>query len=239
MNTKPMFPEGSAGGGCRDVTLKGARTPAVPRPESKGPRVELASVADLPTSHGVFRIHVFTDGATGAEHVALVSGEVFGQERVATRIHSECLTGDAFGSLRCDCREQLDRGLARIAARPCGVLLYMRQEGRGIGLANKIRAYRLQQERGLDTVEANLALGLPDDCRDYAFAASMLRELGVRSVALMTNNPDKIAQLGQAGMPVATRIPHVVAPGPLNHAYLETKARRSGHLLYPNRTSAA
>jgi GTP cyclohydrolase II len=195
---------------------------------------ELAPVADLPTRHGLFRIHVFTDAATGSEHVALVSGDVFGQERVATRIHSECLTGDAFGSLRCDCREQLDRGLDRLAARSCGVLLYLRQEGRGIGLANKIRAYRLQQEKGLDTVDANLALGLPDDCRDYGFAASMLRRLGVRSISLMTNNRDKIAQLSRAGIPVVARIPHVVEPGPLNHAYLETKARRSGHLLYPN-----
>lgn len=191
----------------------------------------LAPVADLPTRHGVFRIHVFTEGATGLEHVALVSGEVFGQERVATRVHSECLTGDAFGSLRCDCREQLDRGLARLAARSCGVLLYLRQEGRGIGLANKIRAYRLQQQQGLDTVDANLALGLPDDCRDYTFAASMLRELGVRSVSLMTNNRDKIAQLSKAGIPVVARIPHIIEPGPLNDAYLVTKARRSGHLL--------
>jgi GTP cyclohydrolase II len=192
---------------------------------------QLTPVADLPTRHGAFRIHVFTEGVTGLEHVALVSGDVFGQERVATRVHSECLTGDAFGSLRCDCREQLDRGLARLAARPCGVLLYLRQEGRGIGLANKIRAYRVQQQQGLDTVDANLALGLPDDCRDYTFAASMLRELGVRSVSLMTNNRDKIAQLSAAGMPVVARIPHVVEPGPLNHAYLTTKARRSGHLL--------
>jgi GTP cyclohydrolase II len=160
---------------------------------------QVTPVADLPTRHGVFRIHVFTDSATGLEHVALVSGDVFGQERVATRVHSECLTGDAFGSLRCDCREQLDRGLERLASRPCGVLLYLRQEGRGIGLANKIRAYRLQQQKGLDTVDANLALGMPDDRRDYAFAASMLRELGVRSVSLMTNNRDKIAQLGKAG----------------------------------------
>jgi GTP cyclohydrolase II len=194
---------------------------------------ELAPVAELPTRHGLFRIHVFTDTASGSEHVALVSGDVLGQEQVATRIHSECLTGDAFGSLRCDCREQLDRGLERLAARACGVLLYLRQEGRGIGLANKVRAYRLQQEQGLDTVDANLALGLPDDCRDYRFAASVLRRLGVRSVSLMTNNPDKIAQLSSAGIPVVARIPHVMEPGPLNHGYLETKARRSGHLLYP------
>ena len=127
-----------------------------------------------------------------------------------------------------------DRGLERLAARSCGVLLYLRQEGRGIGLANKIRAYRLQQERGLDTVDANLPLGLPDDSRDYGFAASMLRRLGVRSVLLMTNNPDKITQLSGAGIAVLARIPHVIEPGPLNHAYLETKAQRSGHLLYPN-----
>ena len=198
------------------------------------PAGERPPVADLPTRHGLFRIHVFSDGVTAAEHVALVSGDVFGRERVATRIHSECLTGDAFGSLRCDCREQLDRGLERLAARECGVLLYLRQEGRGIGLANKVRAYRLQQEKGLDTIDANLALGLPDDRREYAFAASMLRRLGVRSVSLMTNNRDKIIQLGRAGIPVVARIPHVIEPGPLNHAYLETKARRAGHLLHPS-----
>lgn len=213
-----------------DLLAAPSRHPLPPSNDARL-RAQVPPVATLPTPHGVFRVHVFSEPATGLEHVALVSGEVAGQERVATRLHSECLTGDVFASLRCDCREQLERALARIAARPHGVLLYLRQEGRGIGLANKIRAYHLQQQHGLDTVEANLALGLPDDRRDYAFAAHMLRELGVRSVSLMTNNPDKIAQLRNAGMPVAARIPHVVAPGPQNRAYLETKARRSGHLL--------
>lgn len=213
-----------------DFLAARSHRPSSPSNDTR-PCAQVAPVATLPTPHGVFRVHVFTEPATGLEHVALVSGEVAGQERVATRIHSECLTGDAFGSLRCDCREQLERALARIAARPRGVLLYLRQEGRGIGLANKIRAYNLQQEHGLDTVEANLALGLPDDRRDYAFAAQMLRELGVRSVSLMTNNVDKIAQLNRAGLPVVARIPHVIAPGPQNRGYLETKARRSGHLL--------
>jgi GTP cyclohydrolase II len=171
------------------------------------PVAERAPVADLPTRHGLFRLHVVSDGATASEHVAVVLGNVLGQERVATRIRSECLTGDAFGSLRCDRREQLDRGLERLAARDCGGLLYRRQEGRGIGVANKVRAYRLQQGRRLD---------------------------GVRSGSLMTNNIDKITQLSRAGIPAVARIPHVMEPGPLNQTYLETKARPSGHLLYPN-----
>jgi GTP cyclohydrolase II len=194
------------------------------------PQLDLAAVAALPTRHGAFDIRVFVDRCDGKEHVALVRGDVFGKEGVLTRLHSECLTGDVFASLRCDCREQLERALAVIAAEPSGVLLYMRQEGRGIGLANKIRAYRLQ-EAGLDTVDANLALGFRDDQRDYGPAAAMLRQLGVRSVRLLTNNPDKIAQLERCGTSVTARVPHVVMPGPQNRHYLETKTRRSGHLM--------
>jgi GTP cyclohydrolase II len=207
-----------------DMSRPSHTTPNAP------PRVELKSVARLPTEFGDYRIHVFTNDRDDNEHVALVHGDVFGAEDVPVRLHSECLTGDVFGSLRCDCREQLQRGLVKLAAGVRGVLLYMRQEGRGIGLANKIRAYSLQ-ERGLDTVDANLALGFKDDERDYGVAAVMLRALGVRSCALLTNNPDKIRQLAHYGMRVTTRVEHAIAPGLHNRRYLETKALRSGHLL--------
>ena len=194
------------------------------------PRATIAAVADLPTSHGPFRIFVFRDERTGAESVAMVSGDVWGRENVAVRLHSECLTGDVMSSLRCDCREQLEAALAKVGAEPPGVVLYMRQEGRGIGLTNKIRAYALQQEQGLDTVDANVALGFRDDEREYSFAVSMLRTLGVRSVHLMTNNPDKIRQLRSLGLPTE-RVALVIRPGVHNARYLATKARRSGHLL--------
>jgi GTP cyclohydrolase II len=192
--------------------------------------MELASSAFLPTEFGEFRIHVFTSNGDDREQVAIVRGDVFGMEAVTTRIHSECLTGDVLGSLRCDCRKQLELGLRSIATQPCGVVLYLRQEGRGIGLANKIKAYRLQEE-GLDTVDANRALGFRDDERDYGMAVAMLRVLGVRTVRLMTNNPDKVAQLRRYGLPVVERLPHSIPPSLHNRAYLETKAKRSGHLF--------
>jgi GTP cyclohydrolase II len=194
------------------------------------PRVELASAAALPTEFGNFRIHVFTSEKDDREQVAIVHGDVFGEESVATRIHSECLTGDVMGSLRCDCRKQLELGLRQIAAMPCGVLLYLRQEGRGIGLANKVRAYKLQEE-GLDTVDANIALGFRDDERDYGVAVGVLRTLGVRSVRLMTNNPDKVAQVRRYGLQVTERVAHAIAPSVHNRCYLETKVRRSGHII--------
>lgn len=194
------------------------------------PRAPIAAAADLPTAHGTFRIFVFRDEQTGAESVAMVAGDVWGRENVPVRLHSECLTGDVMSSLRCDCRQQLETALAAIGANPPGVVLYLRQEGRGIGLTNKIRAYALQQERGLDTVDANLALGFRDDEREYSFAVSMLRTLGVRSVHLMTNNTDKIRQLRALGLPTE-RIALVIRPGIHNAAYLATKARRSGHLI--------
>jgi GTP cyclohydrolase II len=205
---------------------------AQPSGESKAspPQLELASSASLPTEFGDFRIHVFTSPSDAREHVAIVHGDVFGVHAVATRVHSECLTGDVMASLRCDCRKQLELGLRQISALPCGVLLYLRQEGRGIGLANKIRAYKLQEE-GLDTVDANRALGFRDDERDYGVAASMLRVLGVRSVRLMTNNPDKVLQLKRYGVHVAERLAHAIPPSVHNRAYLATKAKRSGHLL--------
>jgi len=157
-------------------------------------------------------------------------GNVFGRDEVATRVHSECLTGDGLGSLRCDCRDQLEVGLRRIAREDCGLVLYLRQEGRGIGLLNKIRAYELQ-DRGLDTVDANLALGFRDDEREYSIAAHMLHSLKVRSVRLLTNNPRKVNDLTALGIKVTRRLPHVIPPNEYNRFYLETKASRSGHYL--------
>jgi len=192
--------------------------------------VRVVAVADLPTRFGFFRLVGFWNNRDGKEHVAMVHGDAVGAGEVAVRLHSECLTGDVMGSLRCDCRDQLTEGLRAIRSEPRGVLLYLRQEGRGIGLVNKIRAYALQ-ERGLDTVEANLALGFRDDERDYAVAAHMLHSLDIRSVRLVTNNPDKVRQLGQHGLAVAGRIPHVIPPNEYNRFYLETKARKSGHAI--------
>ena len=192
--------------------------------------VRVVAVADLPTRLGFFRLVGFWNNRDGKEHVAMVHGDVVGAEEVPVRLHSECLTGDVMGSLRCDCRDQLVGGLEAILGGERGVLLYLRQEGRGIGLVNKIRAYALQ-EKGLDTVEANLALGFRDDERDYAVAAHMIKSLDLRSVRLITNNPDKIRQLTQHGIRVARRIPHVIPPNDFNRFYLETKARRSGHFI--------
>lgn len=192
--------------------------------------LKIASSAALPTQFGEFRIVGFDNPIDGREHIAIVRGEVDGHDAVPTRLHSECLTGDVLGSLRCDCRQQLELSLKNIAAMPRGIVLYLRQEGRGIGLVNKIRAYRLQ-EQGLDTVDANRALGFRDDERDFTVAAAMLQALGVASVSLMTNNPEKIRQLECGGVIVAERLPHEIAAGAHNRHYLETKARRSGHLL--------
>ena len=203
-------------------------TPAQPSGEPL--RVEIASVAELPSQFGEFKVIVFANNRDVKEHLAMVHGDVFGAQDVPTRLHSECLTGDVLGSLRCDCRPQIERALSTVGALPRGIVLYMRQEGRGIGLTNKIRAYRLQ-ESGLDTVDANRALGFKDDEREYGVAAAMLRLLGVRSIQLMTNNPDKVSQLEGCGIVVHERLPHVIAPNPHNRGYLATKARRSGHYL--------
>jgi GTP cyclohydrolase II len=192
--------------------------------------VKVVAVAELPTRFGHFRVVAFSNNKDGKEHLALVHGEAMGGRDVPTRLHSECLTGDALGSLRCDCREQLQAALEALSARPYGILLYLRQEGRGIGLTNKIRAYSLQ-DRGLDTVDANLALGFRDDERDYAVAAHMLASLNVESVQLMTNNPKKIRGLEQHGIVVSSRLPHVMPANDHDRFYLQTKADRSGHLL--------
>jgi len=194
------------------------------------PVVTLQAEASLATRYGKFSISVFNvDGAPG-EIAALTHGSLHDGSIPLVRLHSECLTGDVLGSLRCDCGQQLDAALELIASAPAGVLLYLPQEGRGIGLANKIRAYALQDE-GLDTVDANLALGLPVDRRDYAAAAHVLLGLGLRRVRLLTNNPLKTEALERNGVMVAERVPLAVPPNPVNDHYLRTKADRMGHLL--------
>jgi GTP cyclohydrolase II len=195
----------------------------------KGTRI--VAHARLPTQFGKFTIVAFCNNIDGKEHVALVNGNVRGKANVPVRIHSECLTGDVFHSLRCDCRAQLEAALRKIAKLPRGVVLYMRQEGRGIGLTNKIRAYELQDKEGLDTVEANLKLGFPSDMRDYGVAAEMLRLLGIRSIQLITNNPDKIEKLAKHGVRVERRIPHEFGKTKYNAAYLEVKRKKMRHLL--------
>jgi len=190
----------------------------------------LLSQAHLPTRFGDFDVAVFEIDGTPGEAVALMQGPLDGNTIPLVRLHSECLTGDVLGSLRCDCGEQLDEALALIASADSGVLLYLHQEGRGIGLANKIRAYALQ-DQGLDTVDANLALGLPVDRREYASAAEILRHLGLRQVRLLTNNPLKSAALELHGIQVVERVPLAVRPNSVNQRYLRTKADRMGHLL--------
>jgi GTP cyclohydrolase II len=192
-------------------------------------RIAIYGESPLPTHRGLFRAVVFRDADTGAEHVAMVLGDVAG-EAVAGRVHSEGLTGEVLGSLKCDCRAQLDRSLDLVAGRGRGALLYLRQEGRGIGLGNKIRAYALQAE-GHDTYEANRLLGFPDDLRRYDVAADMLRLLGVRSVELVTNNPLKLAGLREAGVDVRGRIQLPSPVNPHNVEYLRTKRERTGHLI--------
>ena len=192
--------------------------------------LERYSESDLPTQRGTFRLVVFREKGTDKEHVAMVKGDVTAMEGVPVRIHSECITSEVFGSLRCDCRAQMDRALDFIGQEG-GVLVYLRQEGRGIGLGNKIRAYSLQQNEGLDTVEANLRLGFADDLRRYDIAGEILHALGVKSVDLITNNPLKIAGLIDEGIPVRRRIPSRTHTNPLNVGYLKTKRDRSGHLI--------
>jgi len=192
--------------------------------------VRIVAAANLPSRFGDFRIVAFWNNRDQKDHIAIIHGDVIGAEAVPTRLHSECLTGDVLGSLRCDCRDQLEKALVKIGELERGVVLYMRQEGRGIGLANKVRAYALQ-DRGLDTVEANLALGFRDDERDYAVAAHMVHSLGIASIELMTNNPGKVEQLERYGVKVARRLPHLLPPNPHNRFYLETKAARSGHYI--------
>ena len=185
--------------------------------------------AGLPTRFGDFRALAVKERGKDKEHLVVFAGKVSGKRLVPVRLHSECLTGDVMGSYRCDCRDQLEKSLRIIGRRGTGILIYLRQEGRGIGLMNKIRAYSLQ-EKGYDTVEANQRLGFEDDLRDYDLAVRILKSLKVKSVALITNNPEKVSGLSRGGIRIAKRIPLVISPNRFNEKYLRTKISKLGHL---------
>jgi GTP cyclohydrolase II len=201
-----------------------------PKPLRDAPTVSRYAEADVPTDLGAFRLVVYRDPQSPFEHTAIVRGELRGASDVLVRVHSECFTGEVLHSLKCDCRAQLDLALQRIADAGRGAVIYLRQEGRGIGLGNKIRAYALQ-ERGADTVDANTMLGFQPDERRYDVAAAMLRDLGVRSIALMTNNPTKVDALAAEGITVSRRVEHSVEPNVHSRDYLVTKVVRMGHLI--------
>jgi 3,4-dihydroxy 2-butanone 4-phosphate synthase/GTP cyclohydrolase II len=192
--------------------------------------VERVEMVKLPTDYGDFDLYLYRSRLDGQHHVALVKGDVAGRRNVLVRVHSECLTGDVFGSRRCDCGPQLHQAMRLIAEEGCGIILYMRQEGRGIGLPAKIRAYKLQ-EQGLDTVEANLKLGYPTDLREYGLGAQMLCDLGIKTIRLLTNNPKKVVGLQGYGLEIVEQVPIRIKPNPHNLKYLKTKREKLGHLL--------
>jgi 3,4-dihydroxy 2-butanone 4-phosphate synthase/GTP cyclohydrolase II len=192
--------------------------------------VERVEVVKLPTEYGDFDLHLYKSKLDGKHHLALVCGEVAGKRNVLVRVHSECLTGDVFGSRRCDCGPQLHQAMRQVAEAGCGVVVYMRQEGRGIGLAPKIKAYKLQ-EQGYDTVEANQKLGFDMDLREYGLGAQILTDLGLKKIRLLTNNPRKIVGLEGYGLEIVEQLPIKVKPNPHNARYLETKRKKLGHLL--------
>lgn len=194
---------------------------------------EVPSEAKLPTEYGEFLIRVFHEESTGLDHVALTLGDMHGPDPVLIRVHSECLTGDAFSSRRCDCGPQLQAALRAISNRGWGCLLYLRQEGRGIGLHAKIQAYHLQ-DKGADTLDANLMLGLPADGRDYSIASRMLSALEIHEVSLLTNNPNKVEQLRSHQINVTEMVPLIVGVGEHNRDYLQTKGQRMGHHIKPS-----
>jgi len=191
--------------------------------------VERYSEAIVPTDYGRMRVVVYHEAGTPHEHCAIIYGDVQGKQHVLLRVHSECFTGEVLHSLKCDCREQLDYALKAIRQEEAGIVIYLRQEGRGIGLGNKIRAYALQQERGADTVDANRLLGFEDDLRRYHVATAILAELDISSVRLLTNNPEKVTALRAEGVEVE-RVPVLIEAGDENREYIHTKRRRMGHL---------
>ncbi|GHS93812.1 riboflavin biosynthesis protein RibBA [Synergistales bacterium] len=197
--------------------------------------VERVAEANLPTDYGDFKVCAYRslldDPDDYHTHMALIKGDITGKNGVLTRVHSECMTGDVFGSRRCDCGSQLHAAMSMIEREGAGVLLYMRQEGRGIGIVNKLKAYKLQEE-GMDTVDANIALGYPPDLRDYGTGAQILMDLGLKNIRLLTNNPTKIVGLEGYGLKIADRVPLVIQPNEYNEAYMDTKEKRMGHILH-------